>query len=337
MAASMMTATQKIIGQSLEGLPRSRFHCVLDEQPSYLVPTRLLAEWRAVDDSAEIEANPFCWLSPTGFLPASVAGRAPHVDGLALPHSIIWVDDPVKAVLSPFWLGQRFEALLAGLEPGRPARAERLSVRDRAVLRAAGVLVTSEKIAQGGAEMTEMLSRAACAFTRGYAMLGGLIHPFHIGALRRYYRYMIRQGAFVLGDGQSPRRYAIHNDAVARFFHHQLAGVMSQVAGVPVKPSYVYLASYQSGAELRRHTDREQCEYSITLLVDHSPEPVRESPWPIVLHGKEAVVTVHQSIGDALLYRGRQIPHSRGRLPDGFTSTSLLFHYVDEKFEGPLH
>ncbi len=93
-----------------------------------------------------------------------------------------------------------------------------------------------------------------------------LIHPFHIAALRRYYRYLIRTGAIRLGDGQSPRRYVAYNEPVARFFHHDIAATLSAVAGEPIKPSYVYLASYLSGAELKKHTDREQCEFSVTLL-----------------------------------------------------------------------
>ncbi len=78
-------------------------------------------------------------------------------------------------------------------------------------------------------------------------------------ALRRYYRGLIRTRKIALGDDQTPRRYAAHNESVARS-HHQLAGAVTAIAGEPVKPSYVYVASYQSGAELEKHTDREQCE-----------------------------------------------------------------------------
>jgi hypothetical protein len=107
-------------------------------------------------------------------------------------------------------------------------------------------------------------------------------------------------------------------------------------AGEPVKPSYVYLASYQSGAILEKHTDREQCEFSMTLCLDYSPEPRHATPWPLHLHKKSGKVTVFQAIGDALLYRGCQLPHSRNRLAEGQTSTSIFFHYVREDFTGSL-
>ena len=92
-----------------------------------------------------------------------------------------------------------------------------------------------------------------------------LIHPFHVAALRRYCRYLIGTGAIELGDRQSSRRYVAYNEPVARFFHRAITARLSALAREPVKPSYVYLASYLSGTELRKHTDREQCEFSVTF------------------------------------------------------------------------
>ena len=54
----------------------------------------------------------------------------------------------------------------------------------------------------------------------------GLIHAFHVAALRRYYRYQIRSGALQLGDRQNPLRYVAHNEPVARFFHQQIAATL---------------------------------------------------------------------------------------------------------------
>lgn len=201
----------------------------------------------------------------------------------------------------------------------------------------AGVLVQNDYDPRRRQEWAETVSATSERFKRqGYAPVGRLIHPFHLSALRRYYRHQIRSGQLPLGDGQSPLRYVVHNDSVARFFHHQLTAAVTAFAGEPVKPSYVYLASYQPGAILKKHTDREQCEFSVTLCLDYSPEPVCATPWPLHLHKESGVVTVFQAIGDALLYRGRQLPHSRSALPEGHTSTSIFFHYVRQDFTGSL-
>ncbi len=201
----------------------------------------------------------------------------------------------------------------------------------------AGVLVSENLKTEACNRWAERLSSSGAAFRqRKYAPVAGLIHPFHLAALRRYYRQLIRTRQIPFGDEQSPRRYRAHNESVARFFHHQLTSSVAAIAGEPVKPSYVYVGSYQSGAELEKHTDREQCEFSISLCLDYWPEPQNETPWPLKLQTDSGEVAVFQGIGDGLVYRGPEVPHWRDRLPDGHTSTSIFFHYVAADFAGPL-
>jgi hypothetical protein len=72
------------------------------------------------------------------------------------------------------------------------------------------------------------------------------------------------------------------------------------------------------------------------MCVDATPEPVRETAWPLRLRLPDRDVAAYQAIGDALLYRGREIAHFRDPLPEGRTSIQLFFHYVDEGFSGRL-
>jgi hypothetical protein len=316
-------------------MPMSHFYCLLDEQPHYLVPKRYL---EAEHESGLIEhltVNPQCWFTWNGSPPSEALGELSLPSQFATGSEMVWVSDSETRMLSPFWLGQAYAALLVGMRPGEPVPVG-FSSHARAVLSFAHVLVDHNYTVQRRTEWTSAVSHCAHLFKKGYVPLGRLIHPYHIGALRRYYRYLLRSGNFKLGDGQSPRRYVAHNEPIARFFHHQLTGIVSDIVGEPVKPSYLYFASYQSGAELPRHTDREQCEYTITLCIDHSPEPERESPWPLYLDTHEGTVTVFQGIGDGLLYRGRKLAHYRKKLSEGLTSTSIFFHYVSENFTGPL-
>jgi hypothetical protein len=112
---------------------------------------------------------------------------------------------------------------------------------------------------------------------------------------------------------------------------------MEQVAGVRVKSSYTYTAVYVAGAELPKHIDRAQCEFSVSLAVDFEPEPSGPTLWPLCLESRGRVVRVFQSLGDGLFYRGRILPHFRSPLPAGCRSTSVFLHYVDARFTGPLH
>ena len=126
---------------------------------------------------------------------------------------------------------------------------------------------------------------------------------------------------------------------MARLIHKGLAPLVTELAGEPMQPSYVYLGSYRAPSVLKPHVDRPQCALSISLAVDYTPEPVGPSPWPLYL--KDAALpgppfAARLKLGDGLLYRGTELSHWRDALPKGHTSTSLFFHYVPADFKGPL-
>lgn len=315
-----------------EIFPKDRFFCLLDEQPDFLVPARLL---RPHDFSRGLIANPMCWFGWHGPLPPDKAARLVSTENFFETPWIVWIDDPATSALMPFWLGPRYAHILYQMMPGQPVRQE-LPIEILGVLCEARILVPPDYIAYRRREWQDAVRQYSSWFQRGHVDVPNLLHPFHVGALRRYYRYHTRHGSFQLGDGQTAGRYVAHDESVTRFFHHQLTNAVSDIAGTVVKPSYSYLALYQEGAELERHFDRPQCEYSITMLIDAAPEPERQSPWPIHLGTYDGALSIWQYIGDSLLYRGRYLEHWRDPLPWGYSSSSILLHYVDASFDGPL-
>jgi hypothetical protein len=318
-------------------LPPGQFYCLLDELPLHLIPQRQLesADWQK-PPRQPLFLNAQCSVLPAGQVPTELESHRHLLKDFCLQGTMAWVRDPATASLHPFWLGPRLEAVVTSLRAGTPVPAS--IPRDVLFLLAgAGIVATEEQAERRAAERAEVVRKAAQRFRdRGYAPLGNLTHPFNLAALRRYYRHAIRCGAIPLGDVQSPRRYAIHNESVATFFHHQIASAVSAVVGEAIKPSYVYLASYLSRAELKKHIDREQCEFSVTLCLDFSPEPELATSWPIRLDTPEGTVRVYQALGDGLVYRGTKVPHYRHVLAEGHTSTSIFFHYVPANFSGPL-
>jgi hypothetical protein len=319
-------------------LPPGRFHCLLDELPLHLIPQRQLEsrDWRQDLSHPPLFLNPRCSVLSPGHVPEELEAYRHLLKNFHLQGTVAWVRDPATTSLYPFWLGRRLEAVVSSLRAGEPVPAS--IPRDALFLLAAAGIVTSENQAERRLEeWAEVVGNATRDFQqKGYAPLRNLIHPFNLAALRRYYRHAIRRGAISLGDVQSPRRYAAHDESVARFFHLQIANAIRAVVGETIKPSYVYLASYLSGADLKKHIDREQCEFSVTLCLDFSPEPELATSWPIRLDTPEGTVTVYQALGDGLVYRGTKVPHYRHVLAEGNTSTSIFFHYVPADFSGEL-
>ncbi|HET7889946.1 MAG TPA: hypothetical protein VFL34_00365 [Candidatus Sulfotelmatobacter sp.] len=317
-------------------LPPDRFYCLLDELPLHLVPQRAQRSLQVPNVREQpLVLNPECIICEGEEIPEELSSRGDLLGGFALQGTVAWVRSRTTGNLLPFWLGPELERVIRSLRPDEavPALVEETHQR---VLLAAGIL-QSQGHAERDHQPNQNFRNASLSFrAKDYAPIGDLIHPFHVAALRRYYRYLIRSGAIRLGDGQSPRRYVAYNEPVARFFHHDIAAALSMVAGELLKPSYVYLASYLSGAELKKHTDREQCEFSVTLCLDFSPEPVLATSWPIQLDTPKGPVKVYQALGDALAYRGTRLPHYREPLREGQTSTSIFFHYVANDFAGSL-
>ena len=312
----------------------SGYCCLLDEQPTHLVPERLLQRLRARDQSSDLSFNVGCYL---GGLPETLRAAAlplAEMFGNELP--AVWVEDPATEVWSPFALGEGLRELVASLQ-NHPDEIAGFPASIKKLLQHAEILVPLDHTNQRRATWNQTVERCCGEFReKGYAVVDGLIHPFQLAEMRRYFRRQIRTGKVRLGDGQSPLRYIAHNDPIARFFHVQLTKAVSDLVGERVKPSYVYMASYLAGAQLEKHTDREQCEFSITFCLDYAPEPSGATPWPVYLDTSGGTTTIHQAIGDGLVYRGRRLPHYRKTLAQGNTSTSLFLHYVAETFDGAL-
>jgi hypothetical protein len=319
-------------------LPPDQFWCALDRLPVHLIPGHLDGRLTTkAGDRLDLCLNPNVEVCAPGEVPEVLASYSPCLKRFALQRPIAWVRQPVSEALMPFWLSSRLEKALASMKE-EDRIPSWLNEEELSILLAAGIVRSKEQTGWNGERYREAMVASAEMFqARDYAPIRGtLIHPFHVAALRRYFRYLIRSGKIRLGDDQSSRRYVAHNESVARFFHQQMAKAVSLIAGQAVVPSYVYVASYLSGAELKKHTDREQCEFSVTFCLDFSPEPKRETSWPICLETASGKAKVYQALGDGLVYRGTRVPHYRRPLSVGKTSTSIFFHYVSEGFAGSL-
>jgi hypothetical protein len=309
---------------------RDRYYCLLDEQPDHLIPPRLL---RPREGYGPLMINPLCWFGWHGAPPPGMAARMGPLDGLFLTPWIVWVDDPATRALNPFWLGPELAHVLVDRAPGQGLGVE-LPQHLLNLLWNAEIVVTPDHAERRHREWLLLAQHYSTLFPRGYVALDRLIHPFHLGALRRYYRHQTRRQRYQLGDGQTEGRFIAHNEPVESFFHRQLTQALADASGALIDPSYSYVTLYQGGAHLPPHTDREQCEYTLSLCLDATPEPEAQAPWPLNIMTGEGALSIWQHLGDGLLFRGRYLTHWRQYLPEGHTSSSILFHYVDQCFQG---
>lgn len=270
-------------------------------------------------------------------LPASGGGAALKLNPALRAHGDeVVVLDPVTGAESLFSVGKPMLAALARIA-AEPEQIERLPDPLRERLTALGVLVDESAVAAAKAEWERAVQQAATSFrTRGHAELPSFHCPATLAFLRQRYRRMAREAALAYGDPQCPTRWTAHNEEAALPLHSALVALVSAIVGRRVRPSYLYLGVYAEGSELPRHTDREQCELTLSLLIDYLPDVHGPSPWPLQLYVGDEPLSIYQHLGQSLLFAGREIPHSRPPLPAGHMSSSIFFHFVSEDFRGSI-
>ena len=130
------------------------------------------------------------------------------------------------------------------------------------------------------------------------------------------------------GDSQVDKAFSGGSPAVTETLLDLMTPVLSQTLSCELYPTYSYLRIYIKGAELAKHTDRESCEISATLPIEY--ESARIWPLCIEINGESKKIGLEP--GDALIYKGIQIPHWREPF-EGERQVQIFLHYV--KKDGP--
>lgn len=93
-------------------------------------------------------------------------------------------------------------------------------------------------------------------------------------------------------------------------------------------PTYSHVRIYNNGDYLPAHTDRESCEYSVTMALDYNCDFV----WPIFVMNGDQKVNAFLDRGDMLIYKGIEVIHGRDMFM-GDSWTQVFLHYVDQAGE----
>lgn len=185
-----------------------------------------------------------------------------------------------------------------------------------------------------------------------FIVLRKIVPPFVLSALRNCYDNLINHGLLTLGDSQSTR-YIVHNDRCGRFIHHKLTDLVRIIIAHDAIPSYTYFGGYIGGSILKPHTDRHQCEFTISLTIDQSHQdqiwPLSLSKDPLFIKNdtfegghhdlppRNVVESAILSRGDGLLFMGRHLIHFReGKLTKGHWLRQAFLHYVRDDFDKEL-
>lgn len=99
---------------------------------------------------------------------------------------------------------------------------------------------------------------------------------------------------------------------------------VEKLTGLKLFPTYSFWRMYTNQSVLKLHTDRPSCEYSVTLMLGSDG-----TPWEFVAKDKSYV----QQPGDAIIYKGCDVPHGRPKPYEGDWHAQVFIHYVNA--DGP--
>lgn len=123
-------------------------------------------------------------------------------------------------------------------------------------------------------------------------------------------------------DPQAPNSSAVYNYLPALEILCEKVSEVSNILGETVLPTYTYARIYRTDDELKKHTDRDSCEISLTLHL------YGDKPWPIWIEtpeGKSKCLILEP--GDAMMYLGCVAPHWRDKY-FGEEYGQFFLHYV---------
>lgn len=159
---------------------------------------------------------------------------------------------------------------------------------------------------------------------KGYTVVRSVIGRETLDIAFRYYlSYVPVPGYFEVGGRE--RALDRYVDALGEAMLPRMQQRIELETGLKLLPTYSFARIYTTESQLRKHVDRGACEISATMTVGFKKA---KELWPIYLESQGSSVAVELDVGDALVYRGMDLPHWREPLPEGLWC-QLFFHFVD--------
>lgn len=159
---------------------------------------------------------------------------------------------------------------------------------------------------------------------KGYEVLKGFIQPQEIERLYTYTLSRAHLGNY--DDGLVVGSPSFYQDQEVQKLQAQILPKIQEYIGIPLKTVYCYHRVYLKGAILRMHRDGHRNEISVTLNIGQEGPP-----WDLwLLDYDENAQKIVLNPGDALIYRGSELSHWRGKLEHSDKVSQLMFGFIDK-------
>ena len=164
---------------------------------------------------------------------------------------------------------------------------------------------------------------------QGFQKVKGFIPPFFSTYLRNYFTLRVQNDPSLSGDPQAPNSHCVYGDPAFEMVMAMSTEDIGRIVGKNLIPQYTYARIYKNGSDLKIHSDRPECQYSVTLSLGGE----YEKPWPIWIKDYAGNVNeIPLDVGDMVVYHGTELEHWRDKF-EGNMQYQLFMHYVDVEGE----
>jgi hypothetical protein len=263
---------------------------------------------------------------------------------LAIPDAPLLCLSPARPILWhrrspiepawPWWPDASCLAALEAVQRGEPP-PPRLWPAVRALTHQ-GILTSHTALRAAELDRRRFVEAGHACFVRdGLADLGQVLPAGQLAAFQRYWR---RLSELQVLPERGDNRRGSHGEPSSMLLLHMLKPLVEHLVGSPIEAAFSYSWIYEPGTEMPPHRDRTESRYTVSLLLDYMPASDGPTSWPLVVRsrGHNSPIEIRQTVGDALLFCGEELEHSRPPFTMGERSISLLLHYVDRNFTGKL-
>ena len=152
-----------------------------------------------------------------------------------------------------------------------------------------------------------------------YKVIKKFFTPEEIILFKSYCKNKLLENTWVIDD-QCAFTPTWRIDPLMNALLESKLSAVESYCGLKLFKSYSYWRYYAFGSILRPHHDRPACEVSISACIHKTDK------WPLVIDDKQYELEE----GDALLYLGVEMSHSRYDYFDGDGLAQVFLHYVDQ-------
>jgi len=133
---------------------------------------------------------------------------------------------------------------------------------------------------------------------------------------------------FGYGDPQVEKAFSAAAPTVTETLLDIMTPTLSKTINCELYPTYSYVRIYLKGADLEKHQDRPSCEVSATVPLSYDAPHI----WPLYIETSNGITAVKLEPGDALIYKGIEVPHWREAF-EGERQVQVFLHYVKQHGE----